>query len=40
MMHVVLWFNMIAFALLMAGIGAEILAWLRRREAWRALYIA
>lgn len=39
MIHVALWLNMISFALLFAGFGAEMLAWLRRRESWRALYL-
>lgn len=39
MVHIVLWLNILSFTLLFAGLGAEFLAWLRRREAWRALYL-
>jgi DNA-binding CsgD family transcriptional regulator len=35
----VLWIDILAFAVLLAGLGAEFLAYLRRREPWRALYM-
>jgi hypothetical protein len=37
--HVVLWFNMIAFTPLFAGLGTEFLAWRRRGESWRTLFL-
>jgi DNA-binding CsgD family transcriptional regulator len=34
-----LWFNLLAFVLLFAGFGFELLGWVRQRERWRALYV-
>lgn len=39
MTHVLLWFNLLAFMVLFAGFGFELLGWLRQRERWRALYV-
>jgi DNA-binding CsgD family transcriptional regulator len=39
MQHIVLWIGILAMAALFAGLGAEFLAYLRRRESWRSLYM-
>ncbi len=39
MVHAVFWLSIISFTLLFAGLGAEFLAWLRRRERWRAFFV-
>jgi DNA-binding CsgD family transcriptional regulator len=39
MMHLILWTDMLVFALLLAGMGAEYLAYLKKREVWRGYYI-
>ncbi|MBU0928052.1 MAG: helix-turn-helix transcriptional regulator [Spirochaetes bacterium] len=35
----ILWLDILAFAFLTAGFGAEFLAWLKKRESWRAYYL-
>jgi DNA-binding CsgD family transcriptional regulator len=35
----ILWLDILAFAFLTAGFGAELLAWLRKRESWRGYYL-
>ena len=35
----ILWLDILAFAFLTAGFGAEFMAWLRKRESWRAYYL-
>jgi DNA-binding CsgD family transcriptional regulator len=35
----ILWLDILAFAFMTAGLGAELLAWLRKREAWRGYYL-
>jgi DNA-binding CsgD family transcriptional regulator len=35
----ILWLDILAFAFLTAGFAAELLAWLRKREAWRGYYL-
>ncbi len=37
--HILLWFNLLAFTVLFAGFGFELLGWIRQRERWRALYV-
>jgi DNA-binding CsgD family transcriptional regulator len=39
MTHIVLWLNLLAFTILFAGFGFELLGWIRQRERWRALYV-
>lgn len=39
MTHFVLWLNLLAFTILFAGFGFELLGWVRQRELWRALYV-
>jgi DNA-binding CsgD family transcriptional regulator len=39
MTHILLWLNLLAFAVLFAGFGFELLGWIRQRERWRALYV-
>lgn len=35
----ILWLDILAFAFLAAGLAAETLAWLRKRETWRGYYL-
>jgi DNA-binding CsgD family transcriptional regulator len=37
--HFLLWLNLLAFTILFAGFGFELLGWIRQRERWRALYV-
>ncbi len=39
MTHFLLWLNLLAFTVLFAGFGFELLGWVRQRERWRALYV-
>ncbi len=39
MSMLILWLDVLAFAFITAGFGAEFLAWLRKREAWRGYYL-
>lgn len=39
MSMLILWLDILAFAFLTAGFAAELLAWLRKREAWRGYYL-
>lgn len=39
MTHFLLWLNLLAFTILFAGFGFELLGWIRQRERWRALYV-
>jgi DNA-binding CsgD family transcriptional regulator len=35
----ILWLDILAFAFITAGLGAELLAWFRKPEAWRGYYL-
>ncbi len=39
MTPILLWLDLLAFAVLFAGFGFELLGWVRQRERWRALYV-